>query len=85
MTCPHCNSPARDDWPCEFRCKSVNLSGRITRSPVCFGNEISQLKAKVARIEAAANKLAQRHLLAPTTYPQAQAHVAEYHKEKEEA
>jgi hypothetical protein len=82
MNCPHCNSPARDDWPCEFGCKSVNLSGRITRSPVCYEDEIAQLKAKVWRLEEAGDKLAERHLLVPTTYPQAQAHVADYHKEK---
>jgi hypothetical protein len=57
MVCPHCNSPARDDWPCEFRCKSVNLSGRITRSPVCFNNEIAQLKAKVKRLEEAGDRM----------------------------
>jgi hypothetical protein len=74
--------PARKDWPAEYMCHSVNSSGRINRSPICYGNEIAQLKAKVARIEAAADKLAERHLLVPTTYPQAQAHVAEYQREK---
>ncbi len=85
MVCPYCNSPAREDWPSEYRCKAVSLSGRITRSPICFGNEIAQLKAKVACIEAAGDKLAQRHLLVVVTYPQAQAHVAEYQREKGEA
>ena len=86
MNCPHCNSPARDDWPCEFRCGSVTPSGgEFHRSNRCFGNEIAQLKAKAARIEAAGDKLAERHLLVPTTYPQAQAHVAEYQREKGEA
>jgi hypothetical protein len=55
--CPHCKSPARDDWPAEYRCKSVNLSGRITRSPVCFNNEIAQLKARIQAIEIAGNEL----------------------------
>jgi len=85
VNCPHCNMPARDDWACEYTCGSITLRGRITRSPVCFGNEIAQLKAKVKRLEDAADKLAQRHLLVPTAYPQAQAHVAEYHREKGEA
>jgi hypothetical protein len=53
MVCPHCNSPARDDWPAEYRCKTVNLSGRITRSPVCFEDQIAQLRAKVKRLEEA--------------------------------
>jgi hypothetical protein len=86
MKCPHCKSPARDDWPCEFRCGSITHSGgEFYRSNRCFNNEIAQLKAKVACIEAAGDKLAAHHLLVPTTYPQAQAHVAEYRKEKEQS
>ena len=64
MVCPHCKSPARDDWPSEYRCASVNLSGRVTRSPVCFGNEIAQLKAKVLRLMQAGNALADFHSFA---------------------
>jgi hypothetical protein len=58
MVCPHCNSPARDDWPSEYRCKAVNLSGRITRSPVCYEGQIAELKAKVKRLEEAGDILA---------------------------
>jgi hypothetical protein len=47
--------------------------------------DIRQAEDRAKRIEAAGDKLAERHLLVPTTYPQAQAHVAEYHKEKGEA
>jgi hypothetical protein len=82
MNCPYCNMPKRRDYLLEFQCGSQRQVGHVTRSPVCRDNEIAQLKAKVARIEAAGDKLAERHLLVPTTYPQAQAHVAEYHKEK---
>ena len=57
MVCPHCYSPARDDWPAEYRCKTVNLSGRITRSPVCFEDQIAQLRAKVKRLEEAFGKM----------------------------
>ena len=77
--------PQRPDYLLEFQCGTQRQGGHVTRSPVCRDNEIAQLKAKVARIEAAGDKLAERHLLVPTTYPQAQAHVAEYHKEKREA
>jgi len=49
----------------------------------CVVIQRDKLVEKLARIEAAADKLAARHLLVPTTYPQAQAHVAEYRKEKE--
>ena len=51
MNCPHCNSPARQDWACEYTCKSNTLRGRITRSPICYGNEIAQLKEKVKQLE----------------------------------
>ena len=48
----------------------------------CLVIQRDQLVEKLARIESAADKLAQRHLLVPTTYPQAQAHVREYQREK---
>jgi len=85
MNCPHCNMPARKDWPAEYTCATINLSGRVTRSPVCFNNEIAQLKAKVACIEAAGDKLAARYM---NSYPQggkAAQQVREYHKEKGES
>ena len=83
MNCPHCNMPARKDYKAEFQCGSIDhFWAKFHRSEKCFNNEIDQLKANVARIEAAGDKLAARHLLVPTTYPQAQAHVAEYHREK---
>jgi hypothetical protein len=44
-----------------------------------------QAQERLKRLEYAADKLAERHLLVPTTYPQALAHVAEYHREKGEA
>jgi hypothetical protein len=85
MTCPHCNMPKRRDYALEYTCGSYTRDAGVTRSPACYGNEITQLKAKVERIKAAGDKLAERHLLVPTTYPQAQAHVAEYQREKGEA
>jgi len=51
VNCPHCNMPARDDWACEYTCGSITLRGRITRSPICYGNEIAQLKEKVKQLE----------------------------------
>ena len=58
MVCPHCNSPARDDWPCEFRCGSITHSGgEFYRSNRCFNNEIAQLKAKVKRLEEAGDRM----------------------------
>ena len=84
MVCPHCNMPARKDYPLEYTCASHSQRNHVSRSTICYSNEIAQLKAKVKRIEIAADKLVERHLLVPTTYPQAQAHVAEYHKEKGE-
>jgi len=58
MTCPHCKSPARDDWPCEYRCGSITHSGgEFYRSNRCFNNEIAQLKAKVKRLEDAFGKM----------------------------
>lgn len=53
MVCPHCGAPARKDWTAEYICHSVNFSGRINRSPVCYDNEIAQLKEKVKRLEEA--------------------------------
>lgn len=85
MVCPYCTMPARRDYALKYTCGSYTRDAGVTRSPICYSNEIAQLKAKVARIKAAGDKLAERHLLVPTTYPQAQAHVAEYHKEKGEA
>ena len=76
--------PARKDYPLEYTCGSQRQVGHVTRSPVCRDNEIAQLKAKVKRIEAAGDRLACRHLLVPTTYPKAQAHVREYHRSKEQ-
>lgn len=58
MVCPHCKSPARDDWPCEYRCGSITHSGgEFYRSNRCFNNEIAQLKAKVKRLEEAADNM----------------------------
>jgi hypothetical protein len=52
MNCPHCNSPARDDWPCEFRCGSItHIGGEFYRSIRCFGNEIEQLRATIKTME----------------------------------
>jgi len=57
VNCPHCNSPARQDWACEYTCKSNTLRGRITRSPICFGNEIAQLKTRIAALESHITRL----------------------------
>jgi hypothetical protein len=57
MNCPHCNMPVRKDWACEYTCGSVTLRGRLTRSPICYANEIAQLKAKVKRLEEAGDVL----------------------------
>jgi hypothetical protein len=58
MNCPHCNSPARDDWPCEFRCGSITHSGgEFYRSNRCFGNEIEQLKTTVDEMAIELNRL----------------------------
>lgn len=59
MTCPHCNMPQRQDWACEYTCGSVNLRGRLTRSPICYANEIAQLKSKVKRLKEAGDALAE--------------------------
>lgn len=94
MVCPHCGLPeeVQDSlggiW---FECGSKHDERRTAfckeREPLW--RELSSLRTanaalveRVKRIEAAADKLAQRHLLVPTTYPQAQAHVAEYQREK---
>jgi hypothetical protein len=82
MNCPHCNMPASSGYPPDYTCGSLGHGTFAQRSPGCFQTEIAQLNAKVKRIEAAGDKLAERHLLVPTTYPQAQAHVAEYRREK---
>jgi hypothetical protein len=61
-------------------CRAWPWDAAMELSALRTGN--AALVERVKRIEAAANKLAQRHLLVPTTYPQAQAHVAEYHRAK---
>jgi hypothetical protein len=53
-----------------------------TRLDLC---DVCWWRNRAEKIEAAGDKLAERHLLVPTTYPQAQAHVAEYNREKGEA
>jgi hypothetical protein len=84
MKCPHCNMPARLDYPLEYTCASYIHVGLFTRSPICFGNEIAQLKAKLARIEAAGDKLAARYMSSLPQGGKAAQHVREYHREKEQ-
>jgi hypothetical protein len=77
--------PARDDYNVEFECGSVDrFWAKFHRSNRCFNNEIAQLKAKVAQIEGAADKLAARHLSGQPQLSKRQQHVREYHKEKGE-
>jgi hypothetical protein len=45
--------PQRQDYLLEFQCGSQRQVGHVTRSSVCYGNEIAQLKAKVKHFEAA--------------------------------
>jgi len=67
-----------------FKCEKAERD-RLILGLTTLRTANAALVERVKRIEAAADKLAQRHLLVPTTYPQAQAHVAEYHREKGEA
>jgi hypothetical protein len=82
MNCEHCNMPQRRDYLLEFQCGTQRQVGHVTRSNRCYDNEIAQLKAKAARIEAAGDKLAARHLSGHPQSSKRQQHVREYHREK---
>jgi hypothetical protein len=57
MVCPHCHAPERRDYALEYTCGSYTRDAGITRSPICFNNEIAQLKARIQALEIAGNEL----------------------------
>ncbi len=96
MVCPKCHAPVQPNcmnaFVIQFKCGSMVDAGDGTwhdETTQCITRQRDQLRTanaalveRVKRIESAADKLAARHPLVPTTYPQAQAHVAEYHRAK---
>ena len=48
-TCPHCQAPAREDYPVEFLCGTI----RKHRSGICYRNQIAEQAARISNLKAA--------------------------------